>query len=99
MDVGTHLRRCSDLAGLSQQALADAALTSQSIVAAYTDSGQSERWLTKLAARRAKDFEFCRALVRAKLITPDIVRARAPTIDPRAGPVGAEGLEPPTSAL
>jgi hypothetical protein len=40
-------------------------------------------WLTKLAAGRPKDFEFCRALVRARLITPDIVRTRTPTIDPR----------------
>ena len=28
-------------------------------------------WLTKLSAGRPKDFEFCRALVRARLITPE----------------------------
>lgn len=44
----------------------------------------NDLWLTKLAAGRPKDFEFCRALVRAKLITPGTVRARAPTIDARA---------------
>lgn len=35
------------------------------------------------AAGRPKDFEFCRALVRHNLITADVVRLRAPTIDPR----------------
>jgi len=39
--------------------------------------------LIELAAGRPKDFEFCRALVRAKLITADIVRSRKATIDPR----------------
>lgn len=43
----------------------------------------NDLWLTKLAAGRAKDFEFCRALVRAKLITADIVKSRTSTIDPR----------------
>ncbi len=47
----------------------------------------NDLWLTKLSASRPKDFEFCRALVRAQLISPDIVRTRAPTIDPRADPI------------
>ena len=46
----------------------------------------NDLWLAKLSAGRPKDFEFCRALVQARLITPDIVRARAPTIDPRSDP-------------
>lgn len=43
----------------------------------------NDLWLTKLAAGRPKDFEFCRALVRAKLITAAIVRSRTSTIDKR----------------
>ncbi len=43
----------------------------------------NDLWLTKLAAGRPKDFEFCRALVRAQLITAEVVRSRTPTIDPR----------------
>lgn len=43
----------------------------------------NDLWLTKLAAGRPKDFEFCRALVRARLITADTVRSRASAIDPR----------------
>jgi len=43
----------------------------------------NDLWLAKLAAGRPKDFDFCRALVRAKLITSDIVRSRTSTIDPR----------------
>jgi hypothetical protein len=43
----------------------------------------NDLWLTKLAAGRPKDFEFCRALVRARLIPADIVRSRTPTIDKR----------------
>lgn len=35
MDVSTHLQRCRDRAGLTQQSLADAAGTSQPTVAAY----------------------------------------------------------------
>ena len=38
----------------------------------------NDLWLTKLTAGRPNDF--CRVLVRASMITPDIVRARAPTI-------------------
>jgi len=44
----------------------------------------NDLWLTKLAAGRPKDFEFCRALVRAHLISPHVVRERATTIDARA---------------
>lgn len=44
----------------------------------------NDLWLTKLAAGRPKDFEFCRALVRAQLISPHIIRERATTIDARA---------------
>lgn len=43
----------------------------------------NDLWLTKLAAGRPKDFEFCRALVREKLITANVVRTRTPTIGPR----------------
>ena len=43
----------------------------------------NDLWRTKLAAGRPKDFEFCRAVVRAKPITRDIVRSRTSTIDPR----------------
>ena len=43
----------------------------------------NDLWLTKLAAGRPKDFEFCRAIAKAKLITADVVRSRTSTIDPR----------------
>jgi hypothetical protein len=36
---------------------------------------------TIFSVGRPKDIEFCRALVRAKLIDADVVRSRAPTID------------------
>ena len=41
----------------------------------------NDLWLSKLAAGRAKDFEFCRALAKAHLVTPGILRQRAPTVD------------------
>ena len=43
----------------------------------------NDLWLTKLAAGRPKDFEFCRALVSADLISTAVVRGRCATIDPR----------------
>lgn len=36
----------------------------------------NDLWLTKLAAGRPKDYEFCRSLVRAELIASDTVRTR-----------------------
>jgi hypothetical protein len=41
----------------------------------------NDLWLSKLAAGRAKDFEFCRALAKARLVSPRILRQRAPTVD------------------
>jgi len=41
----------------------------------------NDLWLSKLAAGRAKDFEFCRALAKARLVTPEVLRQRALTLD------------------
>jgi hypothetical protein len=45
----------------------------------------NDLWLSKLAAGRAKDFEFCRALARERLVAPTILRQRAPTVRGRDG--------------
>lgn len=37
-------------------------------------------WISKAVAGREKDHEFCRALVQRGLVTPEVLRARIPTV-------------------
>lgn len=54
----------------------------------------NDLWLSKLAAGRAKDFEFCRALAKARLITPTILRQRASTVNgPLSDPAFLERVD------